>query len=204
VRHAARTAPSTRALLATAAVAGAMFVAGWLIAAGDRVPQLDRAVAEWVNGWPGWFGVLEVPMQLGTLALLPAVAVGAAFLWRRPGPVLAIVGGALVARAVADLTKDLVERGRPYAALTGITQRDPADGYGYPSAHAAVATAIATVAFVLLPPRWRWLPVLLAVSVGVARVFVGVHFPLDALGGAALGVAVGALATAVPGVRSRA
>jgi undecaprenyl-diphosphatase len=57
--------------------------------------------------------------------------------------------------------------------------------------------------FVLLPARWRWIPVVLAVLVALARVFVGVHFPLDVLGGAALGVAVGALAATVPGVRSR-
>jgi undecaprenyl-diphosphatase len=198
-----RATPSTRALLVAAVVAAGVFVVCWLAASGGRVPAIDRRGADWVNAWPDWFGFLEVPMQLGTISLLPAIAIGVWFLWRRPGPVVAIVAAAFVARGLANAAKDVVERGRPFNALAGIARRDPADGYGYPSAHAAVSAAVATIVFVLLPARWRWIPVVLAVLVALARVFVGVHFPLDVLGGAALGVAVGALAATVPGVRSR-
>ena len=51
---------------------------------------------------------------------------------------------------------------------------------------------IATVTAPWLPHRWRWVLWALAAAVCLARVYVGAHMPLDVIGGAALGVAVGA------------
>lgn len=181
----------------------ATFVVTALLASDGALARGERAAFEWVNGWPDAFGWLEVPMQLGTLALLPAVAVLAAFVWRRPAPVLALVVAEVLARLAAGAAKDVVERPRPAALLDGVELRDPAEGYGFPSGHAAVAAAGAAVAVAALPARWRWLPVLGAALVAIARVFVGVHLPLDVVGGTALGVAIGASVVAVPGVRSR-
>ncbi|MCL4486867.1 MAG: phosphatase PAP2 family protein [Chloroflexi bacterium] len=48
--------------------------------------------------------------------------------------------------------------------------------------------------FVLGRARWLW--VALGALIGVARVFVGVHYPIDVLDGAALGATWGLLALA--------
>jgi glycosyltransferase 2 family protein len=53
-----------------------------------------------------------------------------------------------------------------------------------------VSMALASEAVGLLPPAARLLPIAGASTVGLARVYVGAHLPLDALGGAALGWAV--------------
>ena len=42
--------------------------------------------------------------------------------------------------------------------------------------------------------RLRWAPFALASLVAIARLYIGVHLPLDVVGGAALGIAVGGLA----------
>jgi membrane-associated phospholipid phosphatase len=52
----------------------------------------------------------------------------------------------------------------------------------------AVAAAIAVLA-----PRLRWPVLALAALIGFSRVYLGVHFWLDVLAGAALGIAIGVL-----------
>jgi undecaprenyl-diphosphatase len=56
----------------------------------------------------------------------------------------------------------------------------------FPSDHTAVAAAAAMVA-ALAWPRWGWMAVVGAVLIGLARVFVGVHFPGDVAAGLAIG-----------------
>ena len=64
-----------------------------------------------------------------------------------------------------------------------------------------MAFALATIAWLWFGPRLRWFFFPLAVVVCVARVYVGAHFPLDVVGGAALGLAGGALFGVVLSVR---
>ena len=56
---------------------------------------------------------------------------------------------------------------------------------------------LAVVLTFLVPRRWRWVPPALAIVVGVTRMHVGVHYPLDVVGGALIGTAVGLLVVAV-------
>lgn len=56
----------------------------------------------------------------------------------------------------------------------------------------AVAFPLAAVAYPYLTPRWRMVTMVLATTVALTRLYFGAHFPLDALGGAPLGVAIGA------------
>ena len=57
----------------------------------------------------------------------------------------------------------------------------------FPSGHAAAAFACATGLIYAFRSRWRWLWLLPASLVGFSRVVCGLHFPLDVIGGAALG-----------------
>lgn len=63
----------------------------------------------------------------------------------------------------------------------------------FPSDHTVAAAAIATVA--ALAWRKRWLPFIgLAAAIGVARVFVGVHYPGDVFAGWVIGGLAGLIA----------
>jgi undecaprenyl-diphosphatase len=64
--------------------------------------------------------------------------------------------------------------------------------YGFVSSHAANCFAIATLAFLFLRRKskhWGWL-FLWAAVVAYSRIYLGVHYPLDILGGAMVGIAV--------------
>jgi membrane-associated phospholipid phosphatase/predicted Ser/Thr protein kinase len=100
---------------------------------------------------------------------------------------------------VAKWIKEEVGRGRPADLLPDVTIRDPDSGLGFVSGHAAVAVAIATLIAPYLGRRARWVAFAVAGLVCVSRVYVGVHLPLDVVGGAALGWAAGSLVLFVLG-----
>jgi uncharacterized membrane protein YbhN (UPF0104 family) len=121
------------------------------------------------------------------------IAAAAAVLGRRGRLAggLALAGAA--AWGLAKGVKDVAHRGRPGVLLQDVILRGvPATGHGFVSGHAAVAAALATVASSDVSRRTRralWAAVW---AVAGARVYSGAHLPLDVVGGAALGWALGA------------
>ncbi len=87
------------------------------------------------------------------------------------------------------LIKKNIKRPRPHQRLRGIQCLiAPPDEFSFPSGHTAAAFLIAcliSMAFpVLIVPAFGW-----ALLVGFSRVYLGVHYPTDALAGMVLGVA---------------
>jgi membrane-associated phospholipid phosphatase len=77
-----------------------------------------------------------------------------------------------------------------------------AHGLGFVSGHIGVVTALALVAVPWLPRWGRWLVATATVLVFVTRMYVGAHLPLDMIGGAALGLGVGAAVRLLLGPRT--
>lgn len=165
------------------------------VAALDQpVTGLETAVFEVVNRLPGWLApLLIVVMQAGAFYAVPVTAVAAALLRRfELARALLLAGGA--GWLAASLLKSVVGRGRPTALLQDVLLRvGEAPGLGFPSGHTATATALVTAAMPFVGRRVRVLLGAVAVLVGIARMYVGVHLPLDVLGGGALGLTIGTL-----------
>lgn len=100
-----------------------------------------------------------------------------------------------VSLVLADLAssgiKEAVDRPRPPRAdpsFDAAVSVPPSPSF--PSGHATTTFACA-VAVAILVPKLRWPALGLAAIVGLARVYLGVHYGLDVLAGAALGSAIG-------------
>ena len=150
--------------------------------------------AGWLNPvfeavtWAGTFGgvflaiALLLSLRRGRHSLAPLV--------------LAAIGAA---DGLAWLLKRLTGRVRPPLQLPDIHTLVPLPtSDSFPSGHSATAFAAATVlALALRSGRVTAALFVLAAAVGYSRLYVGVHFPLDVLAGAALGVVTGAATWAI-------
>jgi membrane-associated phospholipid phosphatase len=183
--------------LAPPGVALAVLGVSSLLVSEQRYVRGEGRVSEALNDWPRAIGEpLELTMPLGTLGAGLLLTALVAVVTLRPRATLAVLLASFVAWRLDNVLKDLIERPRPRAVLGGdIVLRDTgATGFGFPSGHTTTAFALAAVLHPLLPGRWRWVAWLLAAAVGIARIYVGAHFPMDVIGGAALGVAIGGVA----------
>jgi membrane-associated phospholipid phosphatase len=122
------------------------------------------------------------------------LAAGLAFSLRRPQVFVWTLVADGLGELVADVLKAAIPRARPHVhALVGRPH-----SHSFPSGHATTSFACATV-LALAVPKLRVPLIVLAAAIAWSRVYVGVHYPLDVLAGAALGTCVGALvARALP------
>jgi undecaprenyl-diphosphatase len=70
-------------------------------------------------------------------------------------------------------------------------------GPSFPSGHALFFFTLATVIFLQMSARWGIVAYILAILIGIARVFAGVHYPLDIVGGAVIGLLVPLIVRAI-------
>jgi len=196
--------PRVRTAVATLVGAELLaLVASWPYAvAGDLAPG-ETGAFRWANGLPAGLGwVLEPAMHLATpigLVLLVAVAL----VRRRSAVAIAAVAAWTVTRWASRTVKTVLERGRPpeFVADVVLRQHLPSSA-GYTSTHTACATALAVVG-AWAWPRWWAAFAAFAVLAGVARMFVGVHLPLDVVGGWAIGVLISVPVCAAAGAVAR-
>lgn len=143
-------------------------------------------------------------LPAGVIVVAVLTAVYAVARNRGALPVAAGATAAGAAWALAHVAKAVTARPRPYAAVAGVVLRQqPAHGLSFPSTHTAVAlaAAIALVPFLARPLAAAGIGY--AVLVGWSRVYLGVHYPLDILGGAGIGMAAGGVVLLAVGVLLR-
>jgi undecaprenyl-diphosphatase len=179
----------------SALVAVGVLVLSGVIVDGNNVPGVEVEIFRIANGlpnalyWPAW-----VVMQLGNLLAVPAVAI-IALGFRRYRLVIACAIVGLGKWYVSRLLKDVFVRERPASILSDVVLRDaPSAGQAFVSGHAVIAVGLAVIVTSYLGRRAQIMVWAAAAVVCIARVYVGAHLPLDVVGGAAAGWAIGTVA----------
>ena len=131
------------------------------------------------------YGVFAVPIALLASWLLQPAS-------RRSALAAAVCGGA--AAAASELVAALMAHPRPFMlGLSPMYLAHSAEG-SFPSAHASLMLAIAASLLMTRATRaWGAALALLGLLTGWARVYVGLHFPLDVAGSAVVGVTAAVL-----------
>jgi len=155
---------------------------------------LDRSIQSGVVdhriGALNWFfEALSYIGSFGIVWLAIAVAISG-FSWSRPWLWTRVGAAILLSESISGALKVWVQRDRPpLSRPVPEPLLESPSTYSFPSGHATVGFACATV-LALAVPRLRVPLFTLAVLISFSRVYVGVHYPFDVLAGAALGVGI--------------
>jgi undecaprenyl-diphosphatase len=163
---------------------------------------LDRAVFLWINNqWanPYLDAFFSAITWLGNGWIIFAV-VAIFFAVKRPDYLYQhlpwIIGVMLLSGLCVFALKKIIPRPRPLTDFAPLIEAgkvhinvlgEQLRYRSFPSGHTQTAFA-AGVYLSLLLPRWAPLFIALAIAVGLSRVYVGSHFPLDVIVGCAVGV----------------
>ncbi|MBX3111778.1 MAG: phosphatase PAP2 family protein [Fimbriimonadaceae bacterium] len=152
---------------------------------------LFRQIYGWPQSWaPLFVGLSEGNKNWAVRLLFLALFVTCLVQAKLRRAALVGVSAWLLSDALCNLLKSGLKGLRPTVELaTEVVARvEGGHGYGTASAHAASTMAVA-VAFMMVDRRWGTAWLVVSLMTGLARIYVGVHFPSQVL----LGWAVGAL-----------
>jgi len=202
-----RTTYRRRARDAWIAGAGlAVFLLCAAVASSGTVGSAERAVFRAINGLPEWlYQPMNAVQYLGTLVVGPILAVAALLFrkWRLAAAAACATGLKLLSERGV---KQMVQRQRPGTSGPDAILRGnvPPHGLSFVSGHMILTGSLATLVTPYLPGKWKLVPWIPVAAVGIARIYLGAHNPLDVVGGLGVGLLIGGVLNLAFGVPSEA
>ncbi|GAA3988712.1 hypothetical protein GCM10022210_47220 [Mucilaginibacter dorajii] len=107
----------------------------------------------------------------------------------------AIALAAALSGLLATALKHVIHRVRPQDVYLTIHDLGPGGGWSFPSGHSCDAFVLAAILSLVYPKKRLIIPVYCwAIAVGFSRMYLGVHYPSDILGGVLIGSSMALLA----------
>lgn len=166
----------------------------------EQLQQIDTSLFLFLNGHHA--RVLDYPMWLisGHLIWVPLYLFIIYLSYKKYGKKILLVLPVIIltfafSDLVSDSIKHSVQRYRPTHNLLLQDIVYTVSGYrggkyGFVSSHAANTFGVATITFLLLKNKYSWLFFLWPVIVSYSRIYMGVHYPFDIIGGAITGACI--------------
>lgn len=165
----------------------------------DAIFQFDSAILLWIqdsvrNGF--LTPVMNAITHLGDKGILWIAITLALLAFRKTRRIGVFCAASMaIGLLVTNLViKNWVARVRPYELIEGLEclvgkQKD----FSFPSGHTTNSLACAVVLYKLTPKKYGVPALVMAILIALSRLYVGVHYPTDVLGGAVIGIGSAAL-----------
>lgn len=161
------------------AVVSSRSMTGWEMSLFGIINQMSEGLK-----WPAL-----IITQFGDVAIIGALLLGFLVFSRTwVAARIFVIAGAIT--VVSQVAKHIVGRKRPVDLVEPVLTRVHETGLGYPSRHTAIAAALGIILVYSFGRKWLWLAGVWTLAVGFTRVYLGVHAPLDIVGGFALGAMI--------------
>jgi undecaprenyl-diphosphatase len=171
----------------------------------EALENLDQHWLLWLNGHHSEFSDGFMYFVSGKLEWIPLYAIILAIIiyryrWKSLWIILAVIIMITLSDQIANLLKNGVKRFRPckdpeIGYLVHLVKGYCQSSYGFVSGHAANSFALATFLSLLFRKKWTTAGMILwAALVSYSRIYLGVHYPGDVMGGALLGAFLGWIA----------
>lgn len=159
--------------------------------------DINGAIFDAINDLAGRVGVLDRSMEYSAqyaVYLILALVVGSSFIRAGMGgsyrriAVYTALASTLIALLITMVIQHAYAHPRPFVVRHDVVQLvDHTADASFPSEHVTAAFAMAA-GLGLYRPRFGILLLLLAILTAFSRIFVGIHYPADVAGGAAIGM----------------
>ena len=164
-------------------------ISTWLATKGELVLG-EEYILNFAYGLPADLRLFFLVITLLGSAWILAIILIALLIKERYDIALRLMAASALAYLITGFAKEIISRPRPGFLIDVLHREILVFGYGFPSGHTSLATTIALIVSAYLPTKRKYIVGIWIGAVALSRLYLGVHAPLDIVGGICIGVVV--------------